>query len=194
MDILELIKKRASTRKYKDQPIPKEILDKIIEAGIWAPSVHNLQPWFFIVVKDKCLRKEIVNHLNKTAKNYPTSVKIFTRNSVDIIANAPAIILVFNTLAFSRKVAILGKPYTSVANISEVESIAASIENMYLMATSLGLGMVWLTAPLLAKNVIAKLFEVDYELTAAVALGWPRKTEKYVYRHRKKLKEVTKYI
>ena len=50
MEILEIIKKRKTIRKYTDKPIPKEVLDKILEAGIWGPSVHGLQPWKFVVV------------------------------------------------------------------------------------------------------------------------------------------------
>ena len=44
------ISQRRSIRKYKNQPVPKEIIEKIIRAGIQAPSSKNRQPWHFIVV------------------------------------------------------------------------------------------------------------------------------------------------
>ena len=56
MDILEIIKRRASIRKYQDKPVPKEIIDKILEAGIWGPSVPSflrIQPWKFVVIKNR---------------------------------------------------------------------------------------------------------------------------------------------
>ncbi|MCX5697409.1 MAG: nitroreductase family protein [Candidatus Omnitrophica bacterium] len=50
MDALELIKIRRSIREYKDKPIPKEILEKIIDAARFAPTARAVQPWEFIVI------------------------------------------------------------------------------------------------------------------------------------------------
>ena len=58
--LLETIKKRQSVRNYQDKEIPEEILQQILEAGRLAPSANNGQPWKFIVVKDKDLRKKLV--------------------------------------------------------------------------------------------------------------------------------------
>jgi len=49
----EVIKKRRSIRKYKDTPVPKEKILKILEAARIAPSASHRQPWHFIVVEDK---------------------------------------------------------------------------------------------------------------------------------------------
>lgn len=59
MDVLEAIRTRRSIRKYKGEPVLEEMLNKILEAGRWAPSANNSQPWNFIVLRDKKLRKEI---------------------------------------------------------------------------------------------------------------------------------------
>ena len=58
-EILSLIKTRRSVRKYTDRSIIEADPDKILEAGRWAPSGANLQPWRFVVVKDKSLIKEV---------------------------------------------------------------------------------------------------------------------------------------
>ena len=50
---LELVQKRRSIRRFKSDQIPDEYVDKIIEAGRWAPSGFNLQPWEFVVVKEQ---------------------------------------------------------------------------------------------------------------------------------------------
>jgi nitroreductase len=57
--VLSVITKRRSVRAYKDIPIKKDDLDKILEAGRWAPSGVNIQPWRFLVVREKGLIKEI---------------------------------------------------------------------------------------------------------------------------------------
>ncbi|MEM4627201.1 MAG: nitroreductase family protein, partial [Ignisphaera sp.] len=54
-DILEIIKGRRCVRRFRDgrEDIPDEYIRKILEAGIWAPSAGNIQPWEFVVVRDR---------------------------------------------------------------------------------------------------------------------------------------------
>jgi nitroreductase len=56
---LELAKKRRSIRRFKPDPVPDEIIQKILEAARWAMSGANGQPWEFIVVKDKEIQKKL---------------------------------------------------------------------------------------------------------------------------------------
>ncbi len=58
-ELFELIKKRRSIRKYSKEPVKKEDVLKIIEAGSWAPSASNNQPWRFIVITDRELIRNI---------------------------------------------------------------------------------------------------------------------------------------
>ena len=53
MEVQEALLNRRSIRKYKDQKISKENLDKILKAAMYAPSAMNLQAWRFIVIDDK---------------------------------------------------------------------------------------------------------------------------------------------
>lgn len=53
MDALEVLKQRRSVRTYLDKPIPKHILEDIVDCGRLAPSANNVQPWYFIVITDK---------------------------------------------------------------------------------------------------------------------------------------------
>ena len=59
MDILQAIKERRSIRKYSEEPISEDQLNQILEAGRWAPSRGNGQPWKFIVLDDGDIRKEL---------------------------------------------------------------------------------------------------------------------------------------
>lgn len=52
MNIKEVFEQRRSTRKFRTDPIPNEILEEIFRLGFEAPSSYNLQPWRFIVVRD----------------------------------------------------------------------------------------------------------------------------------------------
>lgn len=58
MDALEVLKKRRSIREYSDKEIPKEILEKIVEAARFAPTARNVQPWEFIVITQAATLKK----------------------------------------------------------------------------------------------------------------------------------------
>ena len=59
MDILEVIKTRRSIRKYTPDPISEEEINKILEAGRWAPSASNSQPWRFIVLRSNDTKRKL---------------------------------------------------------------------------------------------------------------------------------------
>ena len=57
MDVFEAAQERRSIRAYRDTPVPREKLEKILEAGRLAPSAKNIEPWHFIAVTDVEKRK-----------------------------------------------------------------------------------------------------------------------------------------
>ncbi len=59
MKVLDVIQKRRSVRKYKEDPIPEKALMRVLEAARLAPSGKNFQPWKFIIVKDKALKEKL---------------------------------------------------------------------------------------------------------------------------------------
>jgi len=59
MEVLEAICTRRSVRKYERRPVPEATVEKILEAGRWAPSASNAQPWSFIVLRDEGVRREV---------------------------------------------------------------------------------------------------------------------------------------
>jgi len=81
-DILEIIKSRRSIRNYKNEKIKDEEILKIVEAGRWAPSASNNQPWRFIIVQNEELIKKIGD-----------ACKILTINS--FVEKAPLIIIIY---------------------------------------------------------------------------------------------------
>ena len=60
--VLALLKGRRSIRLYKPDPVPDEMVEQLLEAGRWAPSASNRQPWAFIVVRDEAIRREVAQH------------------------------------------------------------------------------------------------------------------------------------
>ena len=64
MDALEAIKGRRSVRKYKEEPVVEEQVKQILEAGRWAATKGNKQPWKFIALNDVQIRKDLANTLS----------------------------------------------------------------------------------------------------------------------------------
>ncbi len=61
MEILEVIKGRRSIREYRKDPVPEDLVSKILEAGRWASSANNSQPWHFIVLRDKEVKRRVAD-------------------------------------------------------------------------------------------------------------------------------------
>ena len=61
MDVVKAIRDRRSIRKYKSTEVSDEKVDTILQAGRWAPSASNKQPWHFIVVRDPEARKKLAD-------------------------------------------------------------------------------------------------------------------------------------
>jgi nitroreductase len=59
MEFYGVIKSRRSVRKFTTEEVDKETLNRILEAGMWAPSAGNLQPWRFILVRDRELKEQL---------------------------------------------------------------------------------------------------------------------------------------
>ncbi|MFC1910709.1 nitroreductase family protein [Chloroflexota bacterium] len=63
--LVELVKKRRSTRRFKSDPVSDEDISRIIEVAQWAPSGFNQQPWEFVVIRDKELKGKIVQMMRE---------------------------------------------------------------------------------------------------------------------------------
>ncbi len=163
MDVLELIKTRRSIREFLGNPVEKEKLEKILEAGRWAPSGLNNQPWKFKVVTEN----ETKNKLAECTKYG------------HIIKNAPVSIVVFlnNNEGYDRT--------------KDVQAIGACIQNMLLEIHALGLGGVWLGEILNQREKAEKILGVpkNLELMAVIALGYPK--SKSANSNRKSTKELS---
>lgn len=176
MDINNIINTRRSIRKYKPQRIQRKLLKKIVDAARWAPSVHNLQPWRFIVAEGLA-KEHLVRALRSRRKNETLPIRLFLKNTIKIIEEAPVAILVYKKNEFSSKFKISGRLHYRIADIMEIQSVASAIQNMLLIAHSLGLGAIWLGVPLYREKEIGNFLRVyNDKLMAILAIGYPDET------------------
>jgi nitroreductase len=115
MDVLEAIRTRRSIRTYVDQPVPEELVQKLLAAAMQAPSARNQQPWQFVVIDDQTILAKIPTFMPNAA----------------VAGKAPLAILVCGDLSLEES-----EGYWVI-------DCAAAVENMLLAAHALGLGAVW---------------------------------------------------
>ncbi len=116
--VLNNILERTSVRSYLDKSIEDDKIEKLLRAGMAAPTAVNKQPWHFVVVTDKSL-------LQKLAKANPYA---------EMVARAPLAIVVCGDMT---------KALDGNAREFWVQDCSAASENILLAATGLGLGAVW---------------------------------------------------
>jgi len=169
VDAIESILTRRSVRNYKEEEIPPTKIVEILRCALRAPSASNGQPWEFILVKDQKI-KDRIGYLGARSLYERKKRKLKdTKKRFEKIAQAPLfIVVVCNT----KKSPIFWKHDGSAAT-----------QNMLLSAHALGLGAVWLGAPIALKkhnNEIKKLLRMpkQCEIASIIALGHPTKMPK----------------
>ena len=198
MDILKLIKNRKSIRRYYDKPIPKKVLDKIIEAGIWGPSVPSflrIQPWRFVVINNKKKINKISKILLAKSKKSRAGVNVLLKSAANIVNNAQTVFAIYNSGDMENmrnKFKEIYLNFSEVIQNAELSAISATIQNMILTAESLGIGSCWLDMPLFCKGEINKLLNTKDELVAILTLGYP--AEKGRRAQRKHFSKAVRYI
>ena len=83
MDAIECMKTRRSIRTFVDKPIPRAVVEDIVECGRLAATANNLQPWVFIAVEEPLLRKQIadVTDYGKFIARAPVCIAVFCSNT-----------------------------------------------------------------------------------------------------------------
>ncbi|MDD4294697.1 MAG: nitroreductase family protein [Candidatus Omnitrophica bacterium] len=192
MDILKVIKERKTIRKYKDKPIPKEIIEKIIEAGRWGPSVIGLQPWEFVFIETEEVLDKIIQKLKERLNDLETGGRFVLHSSILALSTAQTVLFVYNTNDFVRASKKFGENYSKFTRLSEIEAISAGIQNMILVAEELGIGSAWLDAPVMFSEDIKNILKIDRELVSILTFGYPDESGSRT--KRKKIEDVVKYI
>lgn len=170
---------RRSIRKFLEKPISKEDMTDIIQSGLKAPSSKNRQPWKYIVVQGKA-KEEMLNIFRRGIQReehedalLPQSRQHIAaaRHTVHIMAEAPVIVFVVNSLGKSILEDLT--PEERISEICNIQSVSASIQNMLLAATEKGIGSLWICDIFFAYAELCEWLDSDGQLIAAIAFGYP---------------------
>ncbi|MDI7275252.1 MAG: nitroreductase family protein [Anaerolineae bacterium] len=180
--VLRALRGRRSVRAFREEPVPRELIESILEAATWAPSASNLQPWRFVVLQGQ-RKAELVDLLHRFAAGLQPGLNpilwVHRRGlgrCAGIIEGASVAILAWAIVGpEDQRLRLVARgdltPLFSWTMV--VQSVAAAVQNLLLAAHALGLGAVWLGYPSLAGPEIARWLKEEGELMATVALGYP---------------------
>lgn len=149
---IDTILSRRSVRDFMDRPVGKDQINTILDAGRWAPSGLNNQPWLYIIVQERDTIEQIATctHYSNVVQNAPLLIAVFLNHDAE-----------YNY-------------------VKDVQAIGASIQNMLLACCELELGAVWLGEILNQKEKINSILDApdSLELMAVLAIGHPFEKER----------------
>jgi 5,6-dimethylbenzimidazole synthase len=169
--LLNIMKARRDVRgnRFIQKEIEEEKLQLILEAGVSAPSVGYSQPWKFVIIKDKKMKDTLVENFeleNKKAKEIFQENSLYKKLKLEGIKEAPINIAV---LYEPKDEAVLGM--TSMQQMGEY-SVVCAVQNMWLMARALNIGIGWVSILDEAKVLSTLQVKKSTKLIAYLCVGY----------------------
>jgi nitroreductase len=179
--LFEAIYSQPQIIRYKPDPVPREAIDKIIDAATKAPNGGNRQPWEFIVITDRDLLTKVgqlyqeawFETLGTTPPPNEPPVYRSARYLAHHMPEVPAMILVCADHTLGSAPYTLGEP---IVRGRYASSIWLAVQNLFLAARALGLGTRLTTAHLRREDEIKALLGIPdhVETMALIPLGYPQ--------------------
>ncbi len=150
--LFDLIVSRRTVRRFKPQDVPREVLERIVDAGRLAPSASNMQPLAFVVVESREMRERVFPCLKWAAYIAPEGDPPPGRQPTAYVV----------TLVDMR-----------VRDKMFEYDVGAAMENMILAAMSEGVGSCWLLS--VDRDKVREILDisVEYRIDCVLALGYP---------------------
>jgi len=185
MDFFDVIHTQRSVRRYKPDSVPDEALWKILDAAVRAPSGSNLQPWIWLVVRDRGKRESIASAVRASFQARGGGVEqIRQRAECDTDPMRRRMMLtVADFFADVSQAPVLiipclvgvTSPTTDARSLLAGSSIYGAVQNMMLAARALGLGTVLTTFQAGIEDFFRREFHLPPESVpvAVVPVGYP---------------------
>ena len=185
----QLVRGRRSVRAYRPDPVPREVVEQVLEAGRWAPSPHGRMPWRFVVLTQPDAKARLVESMGAEWKRQldldgdpPEVVERRLARSRQRVSEAPVDIVVCLYLA---DLDVYPDPERQEAEATmAVQSLGAAAQNILLAAYDRGLDAGWLCAPLFCQEAVRRALDLSPLLFphALLTLGYaaqePRRRER----------------
>ena len=191
--LMDLLQRRMSTRSLKPDPLPEGALDKILEAGRWAMSGANAQPWEYIVVTDRAVKKALFEHYRSDMDEYnfwmeqmrapelrhpafhvagDPEEQLRKLRARPGWADAPALIVVVGD-GRRQWATVMGGHTFGRHQTHFTDALANTCTLMHLAAASMGLGTQWVTIHI--EEGFKKILDIPNVMTLylIIPIGYP---------------------
>lgn len=183
--LLNVLRSRRAVRGYRDKPVEEEKIEKLIEAGRWAPSGANSQPWEFVVVTDEDTIEDIGDiYVEYYDSQYAAEDPDFPVDNKRWMRDVPLYIIPIGDHRIPKKA------YPQVEGEEQLNeeifqhSLANAIYAIWLAATTMGLSTTSASCFTHHKEKIRDLLDIPdvYDMPATLPIGYPLKYQETRYR------------
>jgi nitroreductase len=210
MGVFQAMHTARALRRLKPDPVPDDVIAKIIDAGVRAPTGSNLQNWRFVVVKDAARRRQVADlyrasieiagrayanrkppaHMTKERQRTMTSAATYL---AEHFAEVPVVIMAWLQFAPDQEKPNLPPDAMPTFLRLTGSSIFPAVQNMIVACCALGLGTVLTTVLAYKEEEMRKLLNAppDMRLFAALPIGYPMEGYGHAPVRRLPIKEVT---
>lgn len=179
MDAKECLLTRRSVRKYRPEPVDRQLLEELLNLACCAPSAINLQHWHFVAISDEERMAELKEVFRRVQKKFQPILEARFAKNPERITETETFLTSFGgapvcVLAFFLKTDFPDRD-------GAMQSVSAAIENLLLAAHANGLGSCWMSAPqrMGFGPELQERFAPDKgEFVAAITLGYPAEEPK----------------
>ena len=184
-----LLRQRRSVRRFKPDPVPEALVQRLIEGAVCAPSASNKQPWKFLLVENRALIEALAAAVRAStalvAQHVPAASQAAFERYGDYFTrfeHAPLVIVpIYKPLTLLSNLTSDDLPAAERAAIVQLEQdsglvgTSLALGHLLLLAHELGLGASGMTGPLLARPALKRLLEVPpaWDIVALVPVGFP---------------------
>jgi coenzyme F420-0:L-glutamate ligase/coenzyme F420-1:gamma-L-glutamate ligase len=195
----DLMMTRRSVRRFSPQPVSRELLERILQAAIRAPSAHNRQPWRFAVLLTHEAKGQLAQAMGEDFLRdlladglSPQEAQAQVERSRRRILQAPVGIVVCYDPSDMDVYPDASR--RQAERMMGIQSVAMAGQNLLLAAHAEGLGAVWVCAPLFAPDSVRRSLELpgEWEPQGVILMGYPAKIPDP--RERRSVAQVSRFL
>ncbi len=193
ISLFEAMYAQRAIRRFKPDPVPQEVIERILAAAVRAPNGGNRQSWSFIVIRDPAIKAKFgewyleswqTSYVPNLGQTTPTPTMQSAEHLAYHLADAPVLIL-----------GCVRRSQGRLPGLSQWGTIFPAIQNLMLAALALGLGTVLTTMHVFHEAEAKELLGIPEEIDTAclIPLGYPAEGEHFGGARRRPIADVTHY-